>query len=108
MSEPHERVRHDRRGYFRWDDVHQPGRSALAAHGQAIVAELRSRGIEPGPYMLTTYAEIEAWAQAVSKSGTTDAAKVAASQSLSTIINGMLPSAPARNRCACSAGGRKL
>jgi len=30
--------------------------------------------------MLTTYAEIEAWAQAVSKSGTTDAAKVAASQ----------------------------
>src|SRR5882724_5070610 len=54
-----------------------------------VVDEFRKAGFEPEGYTLSTYAAIQAWAQAVTKAGTTDPKKVAdalRSQSWDTVI----------------------
>jgi branched-chain amino acid transport system substrate-binding protein len=55
----------------------------------AAVKEFRDQGFEPEGYTLSTYAAIQVWAQAATKAGTTDSAKVAEalrSQSWDTVI----------------------
>jgi branched-chain amino acid transport system substrate-binding protein len=52
-----------------------PRRRPTAA---AVVKEFQAKGIDPEGYVLYTYAAIEEWAQAVTKAGTTDPKKVAA------------------------------
>lgn len=44
---------------------------------QAAVEKIRATGFEPEGYTLSTYAAIQAWAQAANEAGTTDSAKVA-------------------------------
>jgi branched-chain amino acid transport system substrate-binding protein len=44
---------------------------------EAVVAKFKAKGIDPEGYTLYTYAAFQIWAQAVAKSGTTDAKKVA-------------------------------
>jgi branched-chain amino acid transport system substrate-binding protein len=54
-----------------------------------VVDEFRKAGFEPEGYTLSTYAAIQAWAQAVTKAGSTDPKKVAdalRSQSWDTVI----------------------
>jgi branched-chain amino acid transport system substrate-binding protein len=43
----------------------------------AVVKEFRDTGFEPEGYTLSTYAAVQVWAQAATKAGTTDSAKVA-------------------------------
>jgi branched-chain amino acid transport system substrate-binding protein len=52
-----------------------PRKKATAA---AVVAKFKAKGIDPEGYTLYSYAAFQIWAQAVAKSGTTDAKKVAA------------------------------
>ena len=42
-----------------------------------VVKEFRDAGFEPEGYTLSTYAAVQVWAQAATKAGTTDSAKVA-------------------------------
>jgi len=54
-----------------------------------VVEEFRKDGFDPEGYTLSTYAAVQVWAQAVTKAGSTDAAKVAAalrSQPWDTVI----------------------
>jgi len=44
---------------------------------KAVVDEFRKGGFEPEGYTLSTYAAVQVWAAAVTKAGSTDAAKVA-------------------------------
>jgi len=55
----------------------------------AAVKEFRDQGFEPEGYTLATYAAIQVWAEAATKAGTTDSAKVAdtlRSQQWDTVI----------------------
>jgi branched-chain amino acid transport system substrate-binding protein len=45
---------------------------------KGVVEEFRKGGYEPEGYTLSTYAAVQAWAQAATKAGSTDAEKVAA------------------------------
>jgi branched-chain amino acid transport system substrate-binding protein len=57
-----------------------------------VVEEFRKEGFEPEGYTLSTYAAIQAWAQAVAKAGTTDSEKVAAalrSQTWNTVVGAL-------------------
>ena len=59
---------------------------------KAVVEEFRAGGYEPEGYTLSTYAAVQAWAQAVTKAGTTDPEKVAEalrSQPWDTVIGSL-------------------
>ena len=59
---------------------------------KAVVEEFRAGGYEPEGYTLSTYAAVQAWAQAVAKAGTTDPEKVAEalrSQPWDTVIGSL-------------------
>jgi branched-chain amino acid transport system substrate-binding protein len=59
---------------------------------KAVVEEFRAGGYEPEGYTLSTYAAVQAWAQAVTKAGTTDPVKVAEalrSQPWDTVIGSL-------------------
>jgi branched-chain amino acid transport system substrate-binding protein len=56
---------------------------------QSVVATFKAGGYEPEGYTLSSYAAVQAWAQAATKAGTTEAAKVATtlrSQDWDTVI----------------------
>jgi branched-chain amino acid transport system substrate-binding protein len=56
-----------------------------APNARKIVAEIRSSGSEPGGYMLSSYAAVQAWAAGVARANSIDVLEVAAAMRSGTV-----------------------